>query len=38
MFSTKKKGWESLGISDKITEAVQVDRSGSAVLEELLRR
>jgi hypothetical protein len=29
---------EKLGISDKIAEVVQVDRSGSAVLEESLRR
>jgi hypothetical protein len=30
--------WQSLGLSDIVNEAVQVDRSGSAVLEELLRR
>jgi hypothetical protein len=30
--------WESLGLSDIVNEAIQVDRLGSAVLEELLRR
>jgi hypothetical protein len=30
--------WENLGIADIIIEAEQVDRAGSTVLEELLRR
>jgi hypothetical protein len=38
LFPPATQLWEAIGILDIITDAVHIDRSGSVVLEALLRR